>query len=78
VDGVSQKVLSQTLKKLERDGMVQRQVFATVPVTFEYSLTGLGVMLSEVIEPLCHWAESNIRAVHEAQRRFDASHAQAE
>jgi DNA-binding HxlR family transcriptional regulator len=76
VDGVSQKVLSQTLKKLERDGMVYRQVFATVPVTVEYSLTELGVTLSELIEPLCHWAELNIRAVHEAQRQFDALHTQ--
>lgn len=74
VDGVSQKVLSQTLKKLERDGIVQRVVYATVPVTVEYSLTPLGKSLSDVIEPLCDWAEQNIRAVHAAQRRYDAKH----
>lgn len=71
VDGVSQKVLSQTLKKLERDGVVQRAAFATVPVTVEYSLTPLGRSLSDVIDPLCHWAEQNIRAVHAAQKRYD-------
>jgi len=72
VDGVSQKVLSQTLKKLERDGIVRRTVYATVPVTVEYALTPLGRSLSDVIDPLCRWAESNIEAVHAAQRRFDA------
>jgi DNA-binding HxlR family transcriptional regulator len=72
VEGISQKVLSQTLKKLERDGLVGRQVFATVPVTVEYSLSGLGMTLSATIESLSCWAESNIEAVQAAQRHYDA------
>jgi DNA-binding HxlR family transcriptional regulator len=71
VDGISQKVLSQTLKKLERDGLIGRQVFATVPVTVEYSLTGLGHTLSETIEALSHWAETHIDAVLAAQQHYD-------
>jgi len=71
VDGVSQKVLSQTLKKLERDGLIARQVIATVPVTVEYSLTGLGTTLGETIELLSRWAESNMPAVLAAQHDYD-------
>lgn len=75
VDGVSQKVLSQTLKKLERDGLIARRVLATVPVTVEYSLTGLGTTLSETIELLSRWAESNMPAVIAAQHDYDQRNA---
>lgn len=71
VDGVSQKVLSQTLKKLERDGVVARRALPTVPVTVEYSLTVLGGTLAETIELLSHWAESNMGEILAAQRRYD-------
>lgn len=72
IDGVSQKMLSQTLKNLERDGLVQRAVFATVPVTVEYSLTELGETLAGTIEQLAAWAERNIESVLHAQHRYDA------
>lgn len=72
VDGVSQKVLSQTLKKLERDGLIARAAQATVPVTVEYSLTELGRTLGETIEHLSRWAESNMPAILAAQTRYDA------
>ncbi|WP_216821658.1 MULTISPECIES: winged helix-turn-helix transcriptional regulator [Uliginosibacterium] len=71
VDGVSQKVLSQTLKKLERDGLIGRSVIATVPVTVEYSLTGLGNTLAETIEHLSRWAESNMPGILAAQQSYD-------
>lgn len=74
VEGVSQKVLSQTLKKLERDGLVRRCVIASAPVTVEYSLTALGWTLAELIESLSAWAESNIEAVLQAQQAYDAQH----
>ncbi len=77
VDGVSQKVLSQTLKKLERDGLVERRVYATVPVTVEYSLTALGRSLAETIESFSHWAERNINAVLAAQHSYDAANGEA-
>ncbi|BEV71625.1 MULTISPECIES: helix-turn-helix domain-containing protein [unclassified Paludibacterium] len=71
VEGISQKVLSQTLKKLERDGLITRKVFATVPVTVEYALTPLGRTLSDTFASLSHWAEHNIQAVLAAQREYD-------
>lgn len=76
IEGITQKVLSQTLKKLERDGLIARRVFATVPVTVEYSLTSLGLTLAETIENLAHWAESHIDAMHAAQVRYDRQQAE--
>lgn len=78
VQGISQKVLSQTLKKLERDGLVDRQVYATVPPTVEYSLTNLGTTLSETIEHLSRWAESNMPSILKAQQRYDVRNAPAD
>jgi DNA-binding HxlR family transcriptional regulator len=73
IKGISQKVLSQTLKKLERDGLVSRTVFATVPVTVEYALTPLGRTLTETVAAIAHWAEHNMDAVLSAQRTYDAA-----
>lgn len=72
IKGISQKVLSQTLKKLERDGLVSRTIFPTVPVTVEYALTPLGQTLTETVATLTHWAERNMEAVMAAQRAYDA------
>jgi len=71
IDGISQKVLSQTLKNLERDGLIHRAAFPTVPVTVEYSITGLGRTLSDTVHILTHWAEENFDAVVEAQQSYD-------
>lgn len=71
VEGISTKVLSQTLKRLGRDGLISREVFATVPVTVEYAITPLGQTLSEKIAILAEWAETNIEAVLAAQEHFD-------
>jgi DNA-binding HxlR family transcriptional regulator len=71
IDGISQKVLSQTLRTLERDGLVDRKVFATVPVTVEYTITPLGRTLTGTVAALREWAEHNIETVLEAQRRYD-------
>jgi DNA-binding HxlR family transcriptional regulator len=72
VEGVSQKVLSQTLKGLERDGLVSRRAFATVPVTVEYAITPLGETLAAAVDALRLWAESSVEEVLAAQRRYDA------
>jgi len=72
IDGISTKVLSQALKQLERDGLVTREVFPTVPVTVEYSITPLGQTLSSKIAAVTEWAESNIEAVLAAQASYDA------
>ena len=70
--GVSQKMLTQTLRSLERDGLVTRTVTPTVPVTVSYELTDLGLSLHQMVRGLKAWAESHMdevlahRALHEA------------
>lgn len=71
IEGISQKVLSQTLKNLERDGLVQRTAFPTVPVTVEYTITPLGQTLTDTVNVLVHWAEQNGDAVLAAQTAYD-------
>jgi len=72
IEGISQKMLSQVLKSLERDGLIKRRAIATVPVTVEYSITPLGATLANAVDPLRDWAESNLKEVLTAQRRYDA------
>lgn len=72
IAGLSQKMLSQTLKSLERDGLVSRKAFATVPVTVEYSITPLGQTLSATVDALRLWAEAHIGEVEAAQQRYDS------
>ena len=71
IEGISQKMLSQVLKSLERDGLIKRRVFPTVPVTVEYSITPLGATLAQKIAAVTEWAEDNIEAVLDAQQRYD-------
>lgn len=73
IDGISQKMLTQTLRSLERDGLVSRTAFATVPVTVEYALTPLGKTLVPVLAAVRDWAEENIGGVLAARRRADKS-----
>lgn len=72
IEGISQKMLSQTLKQLERDGMISREVFPTVPVTVEYSLTPLGQTLTQTVGLMVEWAQQHGDAVLAAQRAYDA------
>lgn len=74
VSGISQKMLTQTLRNLERDGLVERRIFAEVPVRVEYSLTELGKKLLPVLVPLMQWSEENLKAIEVAQRQFDEAH----
>lgn len=71
LDGISQKMLTQTLRGLERDGVIQRQVYPTVPPKVEYSLTSLGRTLITLLENITHWSENNIERVIEAQQAYD-------
>lgn len=73
IEGVSQKVLSQTLKRLERDGLISRRVFPTVPVTVEYTITKLGLSLAHATQELILWSERNIESVLAAQQQYDAT-----
>jgi DNA-binding HxlR family transcriptional regulator len=71
IGGISHKMLTQTLRNLERDGIVQRVVYAEVPPRVEYSLTSLGQTLCTPIAAVRAWAEANIQAVLAAQERYD-------
>jgi DNA-binding HxlR family transcriptional regulator len=72
VDGVSQKMLTQTLRILERDGLVHREIFASVPPRVEYSLTPLGRGLAERIAVIRQWAYAHMADIEAARRTFDA------
>ncbi len=72
VDGISQKMLSTTLRILERDGFCTRTVFPTVPPRVEYELTELGRDLLVPVKALGAWAVANRERVDSARRRFDA------
>ena len=74
VEGISQKMLTQTLREMERDGLVRRQAFATVPVTVEYSITPLGNTLATTVDALRQWADTHVDAVLAAQADYDAKH----
>ncbi|PNP96928.1 helix-turn-helix domain-containing protein [Sphingobium sp. SA916] len=71
VEGISQKMLTQTLRQMERDGLVIRTVHPVVPPHVEYALTPLGNSLSAAFCGVWVWAERNLEAVEEARRRFD-------
>ena len=71
IEGVSQKMLSQTLRSLERDGLVSRTVVATVPVTVTYAITPLGQGLIGSLQSMIDWAETHMPDVAAAQRSYD-------
>ena len=71
IGGISQKMLTQTLRSLERDGLVRRTVYAEVPPRVEYALTPLGQTLCEPLDAIIKWSEANIEAVKSAQQQYD-------
>ena len=73
IQGVSPKVLTQTLRSMERDGLVERRVTASIPPRVDYELTALGTTLIEPMTALRHWAQDNMQAVLESRERYDAA-----
>ena len=71
INGISQKMLTQTLRDLERDGLVVRDIYPVIPPRVEYSLTSLGRTLEEPLSALSQWAERHMNEVHAAQDAFD-------
>jgi DNA-binding HxlR family transcriptional regulator len=71
IGGISQKMLTQTLRNLERDGLVTRTLYPEVPPRVEYALTPLGHTLCTHIAAIRHWAEANIAEVTAAQMSYD-------
>lgn len=77
IGGISQKMLTQTLRDMERDGIVQREIFPEVPPRVEYSLTPLGRTLREPLSALADWSVHHMDEVRAAQVRFDGARAGA-
>lgn len=71
LEGVTQRVLTQTLRRLERNGMIVRRVLPTSPVGVEYSLTPLGESLREPFGRLYDWTVAHTGEIHESQQRYD-------
>ena len=71
VTGISQKMLTQTLRQMERDGMVSRTVHAVVPPRVDYSLTDLGASLGAAFCGVWIWAEANLSRVEASRQTFD-------
>jgi DNA-binding HxlR family transcriptional regulator len=71
IEGVSEKMLTQTLRQMERDGLVQHKVTASVPPISEYSLTALGQSLVPYMRMLKEWASDHHDQVAEAQQEYD-------
>ncbi|HEX3540345.1 MAG TPA: helix-turn-helix domain-containing protein [Acidimicrobiales bacterium] len=72
IDGISQRMLTLTLRQLERDGLVRRTVYPVVPPRVEYELTPLGTTLLETIQPLVGWAVEHLDEVAAARGAYDA------
>jgi DNA-binding HxlR family transcriptional regulator len=77
-EGISQRMLTLTLRGLERDGLVTRTVEATIPPKVEYELTELGRTLLVPVNALAQWAIEHRMRIHEAQQLYDAENARAE
>ncbi|TKK91634.1 helix-turn-helix transcriptional regulator [Herbidospora galbida] len=71
IEGVTPKMLTQTLRGLERDGLVTRTVFPVVPPRVDYELTGLGRSLENVVDTITAWADTHIDDVLTARGRYD-------
>ncbi|GHE96156.1 transcriptional regulator [Amycolatopsis deserti] len=71
LEGITQKSLTQTLRTLERDGLVDRAVYPTVPPRVEYSLTDLGTQVGEMFNVLGEWAEEHVGEILAAREAFD-------
>ena len=71
VGGISQRMLTFTLRGLERDGLVKRTVFATTPQRVDYELTELGGTLWQAVEPLSLWARAHLGEILASRKEFD-------
>jgi DNA-binding HxlR family transcriptional regulator len=71
IAGVSQKMLTQTLRTLQRDGLVERTVTPSVPVRVDYQLTAVGKDLAPLVHAIKHWAEENMDRIETARAGYD-------
>lgn len=73
IEGISQRMLTLTLKGLERDGLITRTVYPDVPLRVEYELTDLGRTLRKPIQALAEWAQKNREEIQRSRNRYDAN-----
>ncbi|WP_245898513.1 winged helix-turn-helix transcriptional regulator [Polynucleobacter rarus] len=73
VAGISQKMLTQQLRELERDGLIKRQVFPEVPPHVEYSMTELGLSLGPIYQAVHNWEQENLTEIYKCRRQYDAA-----
>ncbi|GAA3895780.1 helix-turn-helix domain-containing protein [Sphingomonas limnosediminicola] len=78
IPSVSQRMLTLTLRNLERDGLVSRKVTPSIPPRVDYALTDLGCSLLKPVNALSQWALDNVEAIHRAHARFDTEQDKAE
>ena len=71
IEGISQRMLTLTLRGLERDGIVTRTIYPTIPPRVDYALTPLGKTLLEPVQALATWADAHRNEIHEARGRYD-------
>ncbi|MGV9616503.1 winged helix-turn-helix transcriptional regulator [Nocardia xishanensis] len=72
IEGISHKMLTQNLRTMERNGLVERTVYATVPPRVEYRLTEPGRALRAVVDEMCGWTQRYLTDIERSRRRFDA------
>ncbi len=73
IGGISQRMLTLTVRGLERDGLVTRTIYPTIPPRVDYELTALGQSLRAPVENLGNWVFKNLPQIHEARARFDSN-----
>ena len=78
VEGISQKMLTQTLRALERDGIILRHVYATIPPKVEYSLTPLGESLGKAMATVRNWSYAHMDEIVGARQVYDQRHSMAD
>ncbi|MEU8803693.1 helix-turn-helix domain-containing protein [Spirillospora sp. NPDC048819] len=78
IDGISQRMLTVTLRGLERDGIVSRTVYPVMPPRVDYSLTPMGATLMDAASTLVRWAESHLNDIDAARADYDIRTAEAE
>lgn len=74
IDGISQRMLTLTVRRLERDGLVLRTVYPTVPAQVEYQLTETGASLTHLVKALADWSLAHRDAIADARQVYDAEH----
>jgi DNA-binding HxlR family transcriptional regulator len=77
IGDISQRMLTRTLRDLERNGLIERKVYPVVPPMVEYSLTPLGLTLNRILKSMCDWSTENFQQVEIARDEYDKTNSQS-